>query len=328
MRNLYVGFDISKDWIDMAVCNHEAVLQSEPSRFENTEKGISRAIKAIVKFKTPVKACFEHSGNYGLLLACFLEKHSLFYSAVSPLEIKRSVGLTRGKTDRVDAVRIARYAAIHHRKLRESKLPGDNLLKLKHLLSYRNQLVDLRRQLDCSIKSYKVSHKTINLEDTISSIELNINHFATQIKQTDTQIMHLIESNKAIHKNYQLICSVTGIGPIIAANFLVYTCNFTLFEDPRKFICYAGIAPFEHSSGSSVKGKTRTSSLRNKKIKALLFNGANCAALYDQQLKTYYNRKRQEGKHRMVVLNAIAAKLIYRVFSVIKRQTPYVKFAQ
>ncbi len=77
---------------------------------------------------------------------------------------------------------------------------------------------------------------------------------------------------------------------------LVTTNNFTGFENGRKYACYSGIAPFEHTSGTSIKGKTRVSNLANKKMKALLSNGANAAYKWDPELKTYYKRKIAEGK--------------------------------
>ncbi|WP_373513577.1 transposase [Persicitalea sp.] len=97
--------------------------------------------------------------------------------------------------------------------------------------------------------------------------------------------------------------------------------------------CYAGVAPFEHSSGSSIRdgpprGRTRVSSLANRKMKALLSNCAAAAVQHDPQLKAYYQRKRGEGKDCLVVLNAVGAKLINRVFATVSRGTPYVPIAQ
>jgi hypothetical protein len=88
------------------------------------------------------------------------------------------------------------------------------------------------------------------------------------------------------------------------------------------------VARFEHSSGSSVRGKTSTSHLANKKTKALLSNAAASAVQHDPQLRAYYHRKLDEGKDKMVVLNAVRAKLINRVFATVSRGTPYVPIAQ
>ena len=70
------------------------------------------------------------------------------------------------------------------------------------------------------------------------------------------------------------------------------------------------------------------SSLANKRVKALLHNGACSAITHDNELKLYYKRKLAEGKNKMSVLNAVACKLVYRAFAVIKRQSPYVNLIQ
>lgn len=119
-----------------------------------------------------------------------------------------------------------------------------------------------------------------------------------------------------------------GVGLLTAAYMIVLTNNFTSFKNPRKFNCYAGIAPFEHSSGSSIKGKTKTSKLRNKGIKTVLFNGANSAIIYDEELKAYYKRKKQEGKAHNSIINAVCCKLVYRMFAVVKREEPFVNLTR
>ena len=99
-----------------------------------------------------------------------------------------------------------------------------------------------------------------------------------------------------MQKHFRLITSVVGIGMITAIAFLIYTQDFTAFENGRQFACYAGVAPFEYSSGSSIRGKTKTSPLANRKMKALLSNCASAAVQHDPELKAYYQRKVKQGK--------------------------------
>jgi hypothetical protein len=94
--------------------------------------------------------------------------------------------------------------------------------------------------------------------------------------------------------------------------------------------CYAGVAPFEYSSGSSIKGRTKVNHLADKKMKSLLYMCAMNAKKWDKELQEYYQRKVEEGKPKMLVLNNISCKLLGRVFAVINRETPHVnmhKFA-
>jgi len=150
------------------------------------------------------------------------------------------------------------------------------------------------------------------------------------IKEVEKQIKQTIDSDLDLKTNFDLATSVPGIVLITAAYFLVHTHNFTgcrrtAFDNARQFTAYCGIAPYEYSSGSSIRGRTRNSPLANKKLKSLLANGANSAINHNEELKTYYLKKVAKGKKEMLVLNAVKAKMIARVFAVIKRGTKYKK---
>lgn len=206
--------------------------------------------------------CFEHTGNYGILLSQVLEQRELTYSMVAPLEIKQSIGITRGKNDQIDAKRIAEYASIHAKKLKPTYLPGDKLLKIKSHLTYRNQLVKVRLQLKNSRKSHMIAHKSFDIKEIIDDIEEKINGLSQDIKAVENTIDQLIRSDSELYKNYKKVKAVKGVGPVIASYMILYINNFSSFENPRKFNCFAGLAPFQYTSGSSVREKTKTSQLR------------------------------------------------------------------
>lgn len=146
-----------------------------------------------------------------------------------------------------------------------------------------------------------------------------------KIKETERKISEKMSGNASIAANYSLMQSIIGIGRINAAVIITVTDNFRKFDNPRKFACYCGVAPFEHTSGTSIRGKTRTSKLAAKDLKVLLTRAAITAMVHDPQIRTYYLRKVSEGKHKASVINAIRAKIIYRCFAVVKRQTPFVR---
>lgn len=325
MKSKYVGVDISKDWLDMAVWDDKSQKPLPAKRVENSMKGITSMVSRLKKNYKGEKLwfCFEHTGNYGMLLSCVLENMEVSYSAVPALEVKQSLGITRGKSDQVDAGRLAAYAATHTHKLEASKLAARDLIRVKELLTYRAQLVRVQAQFKNSLKAHKVAHQVVDVPYIIDELEQRISALGQDIKAIENKIEELITAQEDLAENYRYARSVKGIGLMIAAYMLVYTKNFTAFDNPRKFNCYIGTAPFEHSSGIK-KGRARTSRLRHKYLKALLFNGANSAAQYDPQLKRYYDRKSKEGKEHNLVMNAIACKLIYRVFASVRRKTPYV----
>lgn len=329
MKRIFVGIDISKDWMDYAVCCDKKAGVSGSERVLNTVAGISSMFKCLVKKygKSNLRFCFEHTGNYGLLLSSLIQSEGFSYTAVPAVEIKKSIGIARGKSDHVDAKRIAEYAATHEHKLKESQLPSNELMEIKNLLAYRTQLTKIRSQLTNSCKSYKIVQQVVDISYINEDLDEKISVLAKDIKEVEQKIETVIFSNEALAENYSLVGSVKGIGPVVAAFILVFTNNFTAFDNPRKFNCFTGIAPFEHSSGMK-KGNSKTSHYRHKHLKSLLFNCANSAAQYDPQLRKYYDRKKKEGKKHLSIMNAIACKLVARVFATVKRQSPYVIFVQ
>ena len=113
-----------------------------------------------------------------------------------------------------------------------------------------------------------------------------------------------------------------------ATMMILCTNNFEGITNARSFACYCGVAPFEYSSGTSIRGKTKVSHLANKKMKTDLTNAARSAVVHDPEMRIYYKRKRAEGKAYGTVMNAVKFKIITRAFAVIKRGTPFVKLRQ
>ncbi|MBW4890143.1 IS110 family transposase [Mucilaginibacter sp. HMF5004] len=121
----------------------------------------------------------------------------------------------------------------------------------------------------------------------------------------------------------EIITSVKAIGPITALNILIYTNEFRNINNPKKFACYAGVAPFKDESGKS-KSKGRVSHFANKKMKALLHLCAATAKKSIPEIRDYFERKTiNEGKSKMSVLNAIRYKLILRVFACVNQDRCY-----
>ncbi len=330
MKTFFVGTDISKDHPDACTVDSSLMKVVDIRRADNTPEGITGLIAACRRTAgdSALYFCFEHTGAYGLLLAAEPEKAGIPYSAVPALEISRSSGMTRGKSDTADAQRIALYAATNRHKLRPSRLPGKTLMKVKALLSYRSLLSKMSRQMQNARKACLAAGSVVNNTDIITDMEERIAALKDDIAALDQKIREELTACEPVRRNFEKALTVKGIGLLIAAHVLVYTDNFTRFDTPRRFSCFAGLAPFGHSSGSSVRGRTRTGPLRNRTMKTLLFNGASSAAVHDAELKAYYKRKTAEGKHRMCVLNAVACKLVYRIFAVVNREEPYVNLVR
>lgn len=239
------------------------------------------------------------------------------------MDIKHSMGIARGKNDAVDAGRIAEYAHSHRDKLRLYEKPSEAILRLQYLLTERRQYMRQRTallNLNCAMSKYETP-------EARSRNESAIHHCEKLVKKVEDQMMEIIADDLALKRNFELVDSVKGIGLINAINTIVFTNNFKAFETPRKYACYIGVAPFDHTSGTSVKGKTQVSKICRTQQKAELSMAARSAIIHDPGLKRYYQRKMKEkggGKDAHgVVLNAVKFKLILRMFAVVKSGQPY-----
>jgi transposase len=258
-------------------------------------------------------------------LSVFFSEAMLNYWEIPALEIKKAKGITRGKSDKTDARDIAFYSVRNIDKLLLSSVAEVDIQQLKLLFSEREKLV----------KSIKLFESTKEGKAFIPSSIYKViatNNCKTvallkkSLKAIDGKIKSIREQNERLNAQFQLLKSVPGIGDITALYMLVATRGFERFENWRKFACYSGIAPFQYTSGSSIRGKTRVNHLADKKMKSLLNMAALSAVRHDQEIKEYYERKKNEGKNPMLVLNNIRCKIVGRAFAVIKRSTPFVNF--
>jgi len=318
-----VGIDVSKDVFD--VCIHTSGLHKQ---FKNNNKDIALFVKWVLKNTKKsieeVLVAFEHTGLYSMPLAAYFHKKKYPYCMLSALEVKRSMGVTRGKNDKVDAARIAEHAYIRRDTLDQYSMPALEIFQLQKLLALRVQMVKDRAKYKGTLKEYKLFLKRKDNPVLFTAKENIIARLTTQINKLEIEIMAIINSEESMKDIFVLITSVKGIGMIVAANLIVTTNCFKAFDDSRKYACYAGIAPFEKQSGKSLHTRARVSQLANKKMKSLLNMAASSAILCDPELRLYYQRRVEAGKSKMSTLNIVRNKIVHRVFAVVKRGTPYV----
>jgi transposase len=313
--SFFAGIDVSKLWLDIAVFRpgYGIVYQT---RIDNNVKTIRSFLKNLKKqFKaeiTDYMFCMEHTGKYGhaFLNASLVEQAKVWLEL--PIQIKRSQGLVRGKTDRWDAARIAQYA---HRFADKAAFwkPADKIIQdLKELQVKRNKLVKAHAQLTQESKNDPFFKKPLlALKQGIKAIEFKMEQLVVQ--------------NESANQQYELLKTVPGIGKQTAMALIIVTNGFTRLTETKKLSCYAGLAPFPYSSGSSVKGRTKVSKMGDRKLKVLLNLSAWNAIRSITAFKDYFNRKVSEGKHKMSVINAVRNKLIALALAVIKRNSPFEK---
>lgn len=318
-----IGIDVSKKTLDACDHLHRQVLQ-----VSNNAAGFKELLLWAKKRSNDISSvlfCFEHTGMYSMPLAIYLSEQEQVYAMVPGLEIKRSLGISRGKNDRIDARKIARYAYLRREEIKVYQLPSKVLLELKSLLSLRERMVSQRAGYQGSKKEMRSFLKIVRMSSSLFEIqEQMIKELNKQILKVEKQIMEIINSDEQLKKTFNLVTSVKGVGLVLGTTMMVYTNCFTAFDDWRKFACYSGIVPFEYQSGISIKGKRKISHLANKRLKGLLSNAACSSIQHNPEMKLYYERRLNEGKNKMSTLNIIRNKIVARIFAVVQRGTPYV----
>lgn len=334
MKNylFHVGIDISKLKLDVVLVKADSINSVEHFVVDNTQKGVKSIVDILLKRKIDLETtlfCCENTGVYTFPLSAFLSEKKCNYWIVPAIEIKRSKGISRGKNDKIDAKDIALYSIRNIDKLSLSSIAEKEIQQLRLLYTEREKVVKSLLLFGSSKENEAFTKKEIY--KTVALVNAKtIKALKSSLKIIESKMKEIIKNDSDLNQQMNLIKSVPGVGEQTAIYLIIATKGFKAFNSSRKFACYAGVAPFEYSSGSSVRGRTKVNHMADKKMKSLLQMCALSAIKYDPQLKEYYLNKKEEGKNGMLVLNNIRCKIISRVFSVVNRQTPFIntyKFA-
>ncbi|WP_231424970.1 transposase [Pedobacter sp. Leaf250] len=266
----------------------------------------------------------EVTGVYGLILIKTLAKMKAKVVVEPALRIKNSLGIIRGKNDKLDAARIARYLI---KNLQELKLwvPRRKIIdELSSLSTLRERIVKVRTIM---VTPLEEDDGFIDPSISKSNIDLcqpSINHINDLVPQIDDRIKILWKNDVHCNRLMQIMLSVMGIGDVTALQILIHTNEFKSITTARTFASYCGVAPFEHNSGTSLNKNARVSPFANKRIKSLLHNGVRACIPNDPEIKAYYIRRVEvDKKNKMSVMNAIKFKIICRVFACVRADRLY-----
>lgn len=329
-RKNYLGIDVSKLWFDVSllvVLEHvKQVIVTE--RFDNSVNGI-KAFKSWLKgnqvsLDNNSLLVIENTGVYHRLLWSFCSTHNLPLHIGNAAHIKWSLGITRGKSDVIDCVRLCLYCYKQSDELKATPVLNPVFMKLKDLMSSRSRLLTQFNSTKNYLKELKCSNDKTLLSILENAHTAAIDGIKKSIIEIELLINKIVQEDAEIYKNYLLIKSVPGIGHLTAIYIICCTNNFAGKVTGKQLASYAGVVPFEHSSGISIKGRNRVHKMANKELKKMLHLCALTSIKYYPEFKNYFERKKAEGKNGMLVLNAIRNKLLLRVVSVVNKQQQYV----
>lgn len=311
-----LGIDIAKLKFD--VCLIKPLGRAKHKVFPNTRHGFEQLVAWLGSHQiSDLHACLEATGTYGEPLALFLFEAGFVVSVVNPAAVRAfaNAGLSRTKTDKVDAELIARFCLAQQPKAWQP--PAPELRELQALVRRLESLVEMRSMEENRLSS-GVSTAAVR-----QSLEEHIVYLLEQIKQTEALIRQHINDHPALKEQSDLLDSIPGIGNTTAALLLAELVNVKQYTSARQVAAYAGLVPRERRSGTSVRGRACLSKIGNARLRKALYFPAITALRSSDFFKAWANPLRERGKSKMSVIGAAMRKLIHLAYGVLKTGKPF-----
>lgn len=318
-----IGIDVSKAKLDCLWLRDPVTLKVKSKVFANTPAG-HQALLAWVE---------KHSGEGGAELHCIMEATGIYHeglayalhaagarvSVVNPAQLRdyaRSLG-TRTKTDKKDALVIARFGATQQPRLWQPE-PAE-VRQLKALLS---RLEAVKQDIQRELNRLEKAQVTATSGEVVTSIETVLQQLTAEKVRLEALINEHIDQHPGLKQDRALLESIPGVGPVVSQQ-MVAVLRSRAFVTASQCAAFLGLVPVQHESGTSVRGRSHLSKAGNAPLRAKLYMAAIVAVRYNPDIQRQYDRLLANGKSKMSALGAAMRKLVQICFGVLKHQTPY-----
>lgn len=321
-KNWFIGIDVSKKTLDASIFVAGEVINRFPHiQVRNEKQGFKELLRWAKTQGVNTKDTLfglEFTGYYSDALEQFLTGKKLCYAMLPTTVVKHYQRGTRDKNDKTDSAKIADYLFRFNGTecIKQRVLPSKAMQELKALKSERKFYVQQRVACENRQNVAKSKQEQKHLQKAIDL-------FNEQIELIEQQMAEVVTSDEEICLTYTRLLTIPGIGPVNAINTIANTQNFTAFETARQYAKYVGVAPSEHSSGTSVRWRGRPSPHADLQAKADLSMAAMRAVEFSCDMSIYYERKlgnRPNDKDvKRKALNAVKFQLIKMMFAVVRQ---------
>ncbi len=304
MGKVYVGIDISKDSLDVAV-----YASDKQWRFSNDQSGITSLCKMLVKLK-PALVVFEATGGYEMPLYLSLDKAGLPAAPVNARQIRdfaRSTGKL-AKTDSLDARAIAHFGYA----VQPVPHPVPDTQELKVAQGRRLQLIEMITAETNRLRGVPKALKT--------RIEAHIAWLKRELADTDRELKDMIEKDPVWREKDSLLQSAPGVGPTLSTTLISQLPELGNL-DRRQIAALVGVAPLNRDSG--IFHGRRTVWGGRVHVRTVLYMATLVATRYNPVIRTFYQRLCHAGKRKKVALTACMRKLLTILNSMLKHRTPW-----
>jgi transposase len=303
---IFVGIDISKAWLDIAV--HE---REETFRVSNDETGIASLVKRLKKLKATL-IVLEPTGGFEMLVVAELTQAGLPAAVVNAKRVRdfaRATGQL-AKTDKLDAKVLAHFAAAVRPAVRN--LRSEEEEQLAALLTRRRQIIDMLTVEKNRLVTVRAKMR--------SDIQAHIQWLSSSLKELDQEIEDFIESTPAWKEKDALLQSVPGVGPVTSATMLGMLPELGLLNR-QEIAALVGVAPVNKDSGKK-HGRRRVYGGRAD-VRSVLYMAALAAKKFNPIIRKFYERLIQQGKEKKVALTACMRKLLVILNAMMHSNQPW-----
>lgn len=311
----FVGIDMAKN--DFYACLGDI---DEPTKFNNDGKGIKSFFSHLKRHNFKKENSLlgvESTASYHLRLCINSTEYGYGIKIINPLIVRKQnqTDLRRVKNDKKDS-RLIRFCLIGGAGYLFDN--DSEAMILKSLVRQRDSLAFAKLKFKRQQEDIRLKEKC--LKQSISPV------YAEIINVLEDKI-NLLKADLRLYrpKEQYLLESIPGVGPITAASFISEVGDINRFKKPEQLVAYAGIDPRVHQSGTSINGKGYISKRGNKILRTRLYNAASVAVLHDNIFKTFFQKKKNEGKPYRVALVATMRKMTHVIHAVWTRGTSFVK---
>ena len=303
---IFVGIDISKAWLDIAV--HE---KEETFRVSNEEVGIAGLVKRLKKLKASL-IVVEPTGGFEMLVVAELTHAGLPVAVVNAKRVRdfaRATGQI-AKTDKLDAKVLAHFAAAVRPAVRSLRTEQEE--QLTALMTRRRQVIDMLTVEKNRLVTVRAKMRT--------DIEAHIHWLSSSLKELDQEIEEFVESLPVWKEKDALLQSVPGVGRVSSATLLGMLPELGLLNR-QEIAALVGVAPVNKDSGKK-RGRRRVYGGRAD-VRSVLYMAALSAKKFNPVIRKFYERLIQHGKEKKVALTACMRKLLVILNAMLRSNQPW-----
>lgn len=302
----YVGIDVSKDRLDVAILG-----EKQEKQFSNTKDGITQLVKQMMDLQ-PDLIVVEATGGYQRSIVDALFHAGLSVAVVNPTRVRqfaRASGLL-AKTDKLDAFVLAEFGRTMQPRRYEGKSEAEKQL---------SALLVRRKQLEEMLKAEQNRLRTIapSLRGSVARI---IALLKEEKKRLEEQIEQFLREQKAWQEQREILSSAPGVGKVTTATLLADLPELGKM-DRKKIAALVGVAPMNYDSGKK-RGYRKTKGGRTD-VRSVLYMSTLVATRHNPVIQAQYRQLLKRGKEKKVALTACMRKFLTILNAMARDQQPF-----